>query len=133
MASLAVPRLLESLEPSTSVLLLLAAWPVACHAAVGLGSATARRRFTSDLTATARLLAFAGLAAFPLGLGLGFLVYWIASQGGDAAAAVEIMSPLVAVAGVPTLATGLLVRQRSAGERSEHAEASLPRPARARR
>ncbi|MBV9123514.1 MAG: hypothetical protein JO112_09165, partial [Planctomycetes bacterium] len=56
------------------------------------------------------LLAFLGMTTFSLAVVLGFLL----SRGGDLKLALEAMAVLVAVAGMPVLASGLVVHQRLA-------------------
>src|SRR5262249_4883262 len=57
------------------------------------------------------LFAFLGMATFPVAVALGFLVYWCA----DPALALERVAVFIALAGVPVLASGVLVHS-SPGE-----------------
>src|SRR5262249_43972288 len=89
---------------------------VVCHG-LGLGLAV-RRRWSQEANppSAVALLGMTGLAAFPLALALGFLVYWVV---GDRGQTLELLSGLVALAGVPTLTAGLLVQQRLVGPAGE--------------
>jgi hypothetical protein len=120
-APLAVPRLLDPAESAPAMLVfVLATWPVAFHV-IGVGLAAARRSGLSNVSTAWRLLALSGLAVFPLTLALGFLVYWIGSHDGSAAATLQVMSALIAAAGVPTLVAGLLAQRRLADTPTDHA------------
>src|SRR4029077_7342662 len=50
---------------------------------------------------------FLGMASFALATALGFLVYW----GGDLGLSLEMLAVPLALAGVPVLATGLLLHR----------------------
>jgi hypothetical protein len=91
-----------------------------CATAViaGLG-----RREQFEESHAAGLLAFLGLMTFPLLAALGFLAYW----SHDIGLALESLSPLIALAGMPILAGGLLIQRRLSGGLG--APARQPEPA----
>ena len=82
-------------------------WYVA--SAGGLLSRMTRRQSLQEAQAKA-IFAFLGLAAFPLIVALGFLVYWT----GQCARAFQELAVHVALAGIPFLAGGLIVQRRLA-------------------
>jgi hypothetical protein len=112
-SQLVVPRLLA--PPFTKhtasflPMIALGCLPVAFY---GLGTGgylyqLSRRRPIDRNRATA-LFAFLGMAAFSLIVALGFVIYWSSNLGG----ALERLAVLIALAGVPILAGGLLVQHR---------------------
>ena len=109
-SQLAVPRVLADRE-QISVLwfLVLGSLPGLCHliGATALIASASRRRPLGESQATG-ILAFLGLATFPLLVALGFLTYWSV----HISLALERLSPLVALAGLPILAGGLLIHRR---------------------
>jgi hypothetical protein len=108
---LAAPRLLTQGEVTPWFLQLLGSLPLVWYlaSAGGLLSGTTRRESLREAQAKA-LFAFLGLAAFPLIIALGFLVYWT----GQSARALQELALHVAVTGIPFLAGGLIVQRRLA-------------------
>src|SRR5206468_413422 len=83
----------------------------ACHAlTTGLVLLRARGGLRDAEAHT--LFAFLGMATFPVAVALGFLVYWC----DDPALALERVAVFIAVAGVPVLATGVLIHSSSEPE-----------------
>jgi hypothetical protein len=105
---LLVPRLLERENPAAIPFLTLALVTIACHF-MATGIVLSRARGELRPGQTHALFAFVGIATFPLAVALGFLVYWC----NDTTLALERIAPLVAAAGVPILATGVLVHSSS--------------------
>jgi hypothetical protein len=111
-SQLMVPRLLDEQRPALFVT--LGCVPVACHllacGAVVAGLARALAK-TEDKRLKLRqanaLFVFLGLASFALFVALGFLL----SRSGDPARALPHLAVPFALAGVPILAGGLLVRR----------------------
>src|SRR5262249_28245608 len=101
---------------------LLAAMPALCH---GLSVAHVLRHSAQsepfDETGARSMLRFTGLAGFALAVGLGFLAY----RNYDLLAALHRLSVLVAMAGMPFVAGGVLVQRRL----PEDAERALLRTA----
>ncbi len=122
-SALASPRLLG--EERTELWRSLAAGllPVACFVA-GTGGMLYRLQRPTDPGRAKSLLLFLGMATFPLILALGFLVYWSQDIGRDVREAFGRLSFLLAVAGVPVLASGLLV-QRTGGLMPDRGLATL--------
>jgi hypothetical protein len=103
---LLVPRCLAASNPAPWLFILLGLVPVACQG-ITTGAAlfrAGRHERLRDTEAHA-LFGFLGMAVFPLGIMLGFLIYWCDDPG----LALQRAAVLIALAGVPTLATGLLV------------------------
>jgi hypothetical protein len=122
-SQLVMRRFLHPVEPNPPLLLLLGAFPVACYAlGTGLFLRTTRGRPFGPRQA-ASLFTVLGMAAFPVLVALGFLVYWTREQG--IAPVLERLSVLVAVSGLPLVAGGLLVHRKleeapsAAGETAE--------------
>lgn len=112
-SQLAVPRILGlpvvDRAPALLPFFLLGCLPVAAYG-VGTGGylyQLSARRPIDPRQGTA-LLAFLGLAAFPLIVALGFLVYWSSAIG----VALERLAVLISLSGVPAVAGGLLVHRR---------------------
>lgn len=106
-------RLLDPQQPLAWRIVLLALLPVACHSG-GIGwllDTTARRRPFGKAEAKG-LLALLGTATFALAVTLGFLAHWT----GDPTLALERIALGVALAGLPVLATGLLIERGLADE-----------------
>jgi hypothetical protein len=103
---LLVPRFVNADQPVPWSLLLLGFLPVTCYG-LALGLVLWRMRDGEPLHSrqAQTLFAFLGMSTFPLAVALGFLVYWCA----DPAGALQQIAPLVTLAGVPVLATGLQV------------------------
>jgi hypothetical protein len=103
---LLVPRCLDPSAPATGPFVLLGLVPVLC-----LGGTTAAvllragRAGSLCETEAHALFGFLGMALFPLAVMLGFLVYWCDEPG----LALQRAAVLIALAGVPVLATGLVV------------------------
>jgi hypothetical protein len=107
-AQLLVPRLLEQESPAFLAFLFLGLVTTACHS-LTTGIVLSRARGSLEASQTHALFAFVGIATFPLAVALGFLVYWCS----DPTLALERIAALVAMAGVPILATGVLVHASS--------------------
>jgi hypothetical protein len=103
---LLVPRMLETEQPALWSFALLGLVATACHT-LTTGTVLLRARREPGLRdAEAHVLfAFLGMATFPLVVTLGFLVY----ECNDPTWALERAAVFVALAGVPVLATGVLV------------------------
>jgi hypothetical protein len=118
-SQLVVPRLADGQHPG--VFVALGCIPVGCHllacGAVVAGLARARARAENariELRQADALFVFLGLASFALFVALGFLL----SRGGVMALAVPRLAVPFALAGVPILAGGLLVRRGLPDEES---------------
>jgi hypothetical protein len=107
-AQLLVPRLVDPVNPAVISFVLLGLATTACHV---LTSGAVLRRSTAGLDERRAhsLFTFVGMGTFALALMLGFLVYWC----DDPALALERIAALVALAGVPVVATGLIVHSAS--------------------
>jgi len=108
---LAVPRFFTPDDVSLWRIVLLGGLPVFWYVAsadVLLSKMT--RRESLQETQAKEIFAFLGLAAFPLIVALGFLVYWT----GQSARALQELAVHVALAGIPFLAGGLIVQRRLA-------------------
>jgi hypothetical protein len=103
-AQLLVARLVDSEHPNLTSFVLLGLVPTACHG-LATGLVLSRARGGVLETHAHTLFVFVGMATFPLAVELGFLVYWC----DDPALALERIAALVALAGAPVLATGVLV------------------------
>ncbi len=91
----------------------LAAWPVAFHA-LGVGGFLARQARRRPSENCGPILGFLGLAAFALVLSLGFIGIWTVLKGACPRQEVfEHLAVPLALAAVPTLLSGLFVRQRT--------------------
>jgi hypothetical protein len=111
-SQLLVPHVLELREPIPWRFVLLGGLAVACQGVASGGFLVRLRRGTALQEADASaVFSFLGLTAFALAGALGFLVYW----GGDVSLSLERLSPLIAVAGVPVLAAGVLLHRELAG------------------
>jgi hypothetical protein len=121
-SQLAVPRLLGNREQiSAEWFLALGLLPGLCHLIGATALITgASRSSLFDESRAKGILAFLGLATFPLLVALGFLTYWSV----HVSLALERLSPLVALAGLPILAGGLLIHCRLAPAASSQADAA---------
>jgi hypothetical protein len=107
-SQLAVPRLLAHTETNFWPFFLVSALPTACY---GLSAGGVLLKLSGlqpfDEGRAIRLFVFLGLTVFPLVVALGLLVYW----SGDVAIALERLSLIVSIAGIPLLIGGLLVHR----------------------
>jgi hypothetical protein len=105
---LLVPPFIDPGNPALTSFLLLGLAMTACQ---GLATGTALWRSRANICElhAHALLAFVGMSTFALGLALGFLVYWCE----DSALALERVATLVALAGMPVIAAGLIVHSAS--------------------
>jgi hypothetical protein len=121
-SQLAVPRLLSDRQSiPVEWFAALGCLPVLCHffgAGALVGRLSRCRPFQESHAQS--LLAFLGLATFPLLVALGFLTYWSIDIG----LALERLSPLLSVTGTTILAGGLLIHRRLAKPVSTEAAAS---------
>jgi hypothetical protein len=101
---LLAPRLVDREHPALASFALLGIVTTACHFIATSWVLWRARGGVQEREAPA-LFALAGMATFPLAVSLGFLVYWC----DDLALALERVAALVALAGVPVLATGVVV------------------------
>jgi hypothetical protein len=99
-----VPRVIEKENPALISFLILGVVTTVCHS-LSTGIVLFRARGELQASHAHALFAFVGIATFPLLVALGFLIYWCS----DPALALERTAALIAVAGVPALATGVLV------------------------
>jgi hypothetical protein len=99
-----VPRVVNAESPGLLPFLVLGVAATAFHL-LATGVVLSRARDALQSGQVHALFAFVGIATFPLLVALGFLVYWC----NDPVLALERTAALVAVAGVPVLATGVLV------------------------
>jgi hypothetical protein len=99
-----VPRLLDAAEPALWSFALLGLVATGCHN-LTTGAVLMRLRGALRDADAHALFAFVGMATFSLAVTLGFLVYWC----DDPTWALERAAVFVALAGVPVLATGVLV------------------------
>jgi hypothetical protein len=112
-SQLLVPRLLRSTEANSGLLFLLAGCvPVACQAlSVASMLVSSFRRGPLDGARVRALFTMLGLTTFAVAVALGLLVFWSLSQQSGLRDALERVAPLVAVAGLPPLFTGLQIHR----------------------
>jgi hypothetical protein len=103
---LLVPRFVDAGQPALGPFLVLGFLPVACH---GLAQGAVLWRAPAKEPLRERqahaLFAFLGMITFALAVALAFLIYWCEDPG----LALQRAAALISLAGVPVLATGLLV------------------------
>jgi hypothetical protein len=112
-SQLLVPVLVKDAEPGLGPFVLLGALPLTFFGlgAGRLAARTAREEALSERRVKS-LFGFLGLAAFALLVALGFLVGFLLDRGGSIGWALNRLSVVLALAGVPVLAVGLVVHRR---------------------
>jgi hypothetical protein len=101
---LLVPRLVDPAQPALWAVAALGLVTTVCHG-LTTGAVLLRARGGLRDAEAHTLLGFLGMATFPVAVALGFLVYLC----DDPALALERVALFIAAAGVPVLATGVLV------------------------
>jgi hypothetical protein len=120
------------LVPEPWRIVLLGSLPVACYlVGVGVLLALTRRRGPVEEPRAKAVLIFLGLTTFALAAALRFQVVYL-GLAGVLETALELLAVPIAAAGIPILATGLLVHRRLASGRSllGHGPETVPQPQR---
>jgi hypothetical protein len=103
---LLVPHILRGADVNTPANILLAGGVPVCLYLCSIGRAIAGRRGAVDPRLARSQIGLLGMSTFALGVALGFVALWSADQGGSLAEALQRLSVLVAMAGVPLLIGG---------------------------